>query len=94
MRRHAIIFHGTGADPEVVWFPWLGQRLTERGYVVERPHYPDLNVEPIATFLPKVLANHGFDEHTPQMGVARFRDTALRAFGAARPRLHIDFRRA
>ena len=29
---------------------------------------PGLNVEPIATFLPKVLANHGFDEHTVLVG--------------------------
>ena len=68
MQRNAIIFHGTGANPEVCWYPWLGRRLAERGYAVEIPHYPGLNVEPIATFLPKVLANHGFDEHTVLVG--------------------------
>jgi uncharacterized protein len=68
MQRHAIIFHGTGATPEVCWLPWLRRRLTERGYTVEVPHYPDLNVEPIDTFLPKVLANHTFDEHTVLVG--------------------------
>jgi hypothetical protein len=25
--QNAIIFHGTGADPEAVWYPWLGRRL-------------------------------------------------------------------
>lgn len=39
----------------------LGRRLGERGYSVEAPHYPGLNAEPIATFLPKVLTNHTFD---------------------------------
>ena len=68
MPRNAIIFHGTAANPDVVWLPWLGRRLTERGYAVQIPHYPGLNVEPIATFLPKVLANHRFDEHTVLVG--------------------------
>jgi uncharacterized protein len=68
VQRNAIIFHGTDGSPEILWFPWLDRRLTERGYVVERPHYPDINVEPIATFLPKVLANHGFDEQTVLVG--------------------------
>jgi predicted alpha/beta hydrolase family esterase len=68
VRRNAIIFHGTSANPEVAWYPWLARRLAERGYAVERPHYPDLNVEPIATFLPKVLAGHQFDDDTVLVG--------------------------
>jgi predicted alpha/beta hydrolase family esterase len=68
LQRNAIIFHGTGATPEVAWYPWLGRRLTERGYAVERPHYPGTNVEPIATFLPTVLPNHRFDEGTVLVG--------------------------
>ncbi|AVT40562.1 alpha/beta hydrolase [Plantactinospora sp. BB1] len=68
MTAKAIIFHGTGGHPEVVWYPWLGRRLADRGYAVEIPHYPDLNVEPIDTFLPKVLASHEFDEQTVLVG--------------------------
>ena len=68
MHRNAIIFHGTGGNPEVCWYPWLGRRLTERGYAVDVPHYPGLNIEAVATFLPKVLANHDFDEHTVLVG--------------------------
>lgn len=68
MRRRAIIFHGTGGRPEYCWYPWLGQQLAGRGYAVDIPHYPDLNSEPIATFLPKVLASHGFDENTVLVG--------------------------
>jgi uncharacterized protein len=68
MRRRAIIFHGTGGHPDYAWYRWLGQRLEERGYEVELPHYPNLNEEPIATFLPQVLANHVFDESTVLVG--------------------------
>jgi uncharacterized protein len=68
MKRTAIIFHGTGGHPEYCWYPWLAQRLEARGYAVELPHYPDLNVEPIGTFLPTVLASHVFDEATVLVG--------------------------
>jgi predicted alpha/beta hydrolase family esterase len=68
MARNAIIFHGTGANPDVVWLPWLRDRLEERGYRVETPHYRDLNVEPIASFLPTVLASHTFDGETVLVG--------------------------
>jgi predicted alpha/beta hydrolase family esterase len=44
------------------------QRLSGRGYAVEVPHYPDLNVEAIASFLPKVLASHTFDANTVLVG--------------------------
>ena len=64
----AIIFHGTGGNPGVAWYPWLAARLVGRGYEVEVPHYPDLNVEPIASFLPRVLAGHRFDEQTVLIG--------------------------
>ena len=67
-QRRAILFHGTGAHPGVVWLPWLRDQLTGRGYAVEVPHYPELNVEPIASFLPKVLANHTFDASTVLVG--------------------------
>ena len=66
--RNAVIFHGTNGSPDILWFRWLGQRLTGRGYQVRIPHYPDLNVEPIATFLPKVLADQRFDEETVLVG--------------------------
>jgi serine hydrolase len=66
--KKAIIFHGTGGDPGYCWYPWLGERLEERGYAVELPHYPDLNVEPIDTFLPRILASHVIDDTTLLVG--------------------------
>lgn len=65
---NAIIFHGTGGLPTYCWYPWLAARLAARGYEVELPHYPELNVEPIQTFLPKVLARHVFNEVTVLVG--------------------------
>jgi hypothetical protein len=68
VRRSAIIFHGTGGQPDGIWYPWLAERLRERGYAVEVPHHPGINVEPIAEFLPKVLAAHTYDEGTVLVG--------------------------
>lgn len=68
MGQKAIIFHGTRARPEYIWYPWLAERLRDRGYAVEVPHYPGINVEPIATFLPKVLEAHDYDEETVLVG--------------------------
>ncbi|MEV4121580.1 alpha/beta hydrolase [Micromonospora sp. NPDC049645] len=68
MARRAIIFHGTGANPDVCWYPWLAERLEARGYEVEVPHHPGINIEPIATFLPKVLTGHRFDQETVLVG--------------------------
>ena len=68
MGPRAIIFHGTGGRPEYIWYPWLADRLRDRGYTVEVPHHPGINVEPIATFLPKVLDAHTYDEETVLVG--------------------------
>lgn len=68
MTRRAIIFHGTGGHPDNVWYPWLADRLTARGYAVARPHLPDLNVEPVTASLPRVLAAHTFDADTVLVG--------------------------
>jgi uncharacterized protein len=65
---NAIIFHGTGGHPSHVWYGWLGERLAARGYQVDLPHYPSLNVEPVATFLPQVLAGHSFGPETVLVG--------------------------
>ncbi len=63
-----IIFHGTGANPDVCWYPWLATELTNKGHDVTRPYFPDLNMEPIETFLPKVLAGLDFTPDTILIG--------------------------
>lgn len=66
--KKAIIFHGTDCKPTDYWYPWLGKQLEARGFSVEIPSYPDINHEPIETFLPKMLKNHSFDKETVIIG--------------------------
>lgn len=66
--RRVILFHGTGATPETCWYPWIAERLRARGYLVEVPHHPGINVDPIAEFLPGLLAAHTFDDETILIG--------------------------
>ena len=68
MSMKVIILHGTNNNPEDYWYRWLGKKLVTRGYTVEIPHYPAINLEPIDTFLPKVLAAHTFDNNTILIG--------------------------
>ena len=68
--KNAIIFHGTDCSPDSTfyWYAWLKDELEKNGYSVDVPHYPEINHEDIATFLPKVLANHGFNDETVLVG--------------------------
>ncbi len=68
MSGNAIIFHGTNGSPEVCWYRWLEQQLQAKGYEVAVPYYPDLNKEPITTFLPKVLQDQNFSAGTVLIG--------------------------
>ena len=68
MTRRAIIVHGTGGHPDAVWYPWLADRLSARGYVVDRPHLPGLNVEPVARTLPRLLEARTLDADTVLVG--------------------------
>lgn len=66
--KHAIIFHGTGDNPDLHWYKWLGKELEKDGYSVAIPSYPTINKEPIDIFLPKVLKEHAFDSQTLLVG--------------------------
>ena len=68
MSKNAIIFHGTNCRPDDFWYPWLAQQLESKGYIVEVPHYPSINREPIDQLLPQVLENHDFNEETVLIG--------------------------
>ena len=39
-QKTAFIFHGTGANPDMHWFPWLDEKLKQNGYEVIRPNFP------------------------------------------------------
>ncbi|MDO8269465.1 MAG: alpha/beta hydrolase [Candidatus Levybacteria bacterium] len=63
-----ILFHGTDCNPQSYWYPWLKERLKERGDDVEIPHYPKLNHEPIDQSLERVLGEYTFDDKTTLIG--------------------------
>lgn len=66
--KKVIIFHGTDGNPDACWYPWLRNKLESRGYNVTVPFYPELNKEPIRTFLPRIFANHKIDSDTILIG--------------------------
>lgn len=66
--NNAIIFHGTGDNPDRYWYKWLGNELEKEGYTVTIPFNPTINKEPIDTFLPKVLKQHTFNSETLLIG--------------------------
>ncbi len=68
--KNVIIFHGTDCSPndEYYWYTWLEDELKKNGYDVDVPHYPEINHEDIATFLPKVLEHHEFNKETILVG--------------------------
>ena len=44
--RTVFIFHGTEGHPEENWFPWLKNKLEEKGYKVFVPQFPSPPVVP------------------------------------------------
>lgn len=45
--KRAFIIHGWGGNPDEGWFPWLKEKLKEKGFKVEVPLMPN-------TFHPKI----------------------------------------
>jgi uncharacterized protein len=46
MKSNIFIFHGTEGYPEENWFPWLREKLEEKGYKVIVPQFPSPKGEP------------------------------------------------
>lgn len=51
MRRNVFIFHGTDGHPEDNWFPWLKERLEEKGQQVFVPRFLIGNQDTLAARL-------------------------------------------
>ncbi|MEO6110031.1 MAG: alpha/beta hydrolase [Candidatus Saccharimonadales bacterium] len=66
--KKIIIFHGTDGNPQACWYPWLRNKLEARGYQVSVPYFPEMNKEPIDTFIKKVLTAHTIDGETVLIG--------------------------
>ncbi|HZP55170.1 MAG TPA: alpha/beta hydrolase [Candidatus Saccharimonadales bacterium] len=65
---NAIIFHGTDDKPGSYWQTWLKDELEKAGYQVEMPYLPQLNHEPIADSLARVLTKYHFGKETVLVG--------------------------
>jgi predicted alpha/beta hydrolase family esterase len=65
---NAIIFHGTGSNPDHFWFPWLRSNLEQRGHNVWLPQLPNPDTPDIKEWLPFALNNGVYDEDTILVG--------------------------
>ena len=65
----AFIFHGTGASKDDHWFPWLEDKLEEKGVKVSRPEFPTPEGQELENWL-KVLDQEEMkiDENTVLIG--------------------------
>lgn len=53
--KNAVIFHGTGDNPERFWLPYMKTELEKRGYTVSVPLLPDTNHPTLENWLPAAL---------------------------------------
>jgi len=51
MKRNIFIFHGTAGSPEGNWFPWLKEKLTDKGHNVIIPRFPTPEGESLIAWL-------------------------------------------
>ena len=67
--KNAIILHGTSANPDKNWFPWLKKELEQKGYKVWVPQLPDADAPNVKKYN-EFLLNNGFDfnEETALIG--------------------------
>jgi len=71
------IIHGWGATPEGDWFPWVKQKLVERGIEVEIPIMPNTDEPKIIPWVNK-LKELGLNEETVIIGHSVGCQTILR----------------
>jgi len=65
--KNAIIFHGTGDNPNSFWLPWLSDKLKERGFEVSVPQLPDADIPDLKKWLPVGL-DHKYNPETVIIG--------------------------
>lgn len=66
--KNALILHGTGADSQSNWFPWLKEKLQEKEYKVWVPNLPN-SMSPNTTVNTRyVLDNWQFDKDSIVVG--------------------------
>lgn len=66
--KNAIILHGTGTKNTEFWFPYLKEKLEEKGFEVWLPQLPNDETPNLQDWLPFVLENGKFTEDTVLVG--------------------------
>jgi len=66
--KNVIILHGTGASPDMYWYPYIRNELEKKGYKVSVPSLPNKDKSDINDWLPFALDNCEIDEDTILIG--------------------------
>ena len=66
--KNAIILHGTGDSPDLFWFPYIQERLEEKGFEVWLPQLPNAKKPNIKDWLSFIIKNGKFTEETVLIG--------------------------
>ena len=66
--KNALILHGTGADSNSNWFPWMKEKLHERGYKVWVPDLPNSENPNARVNTEYILKNWKFDKDSIIIG--------------------------
>jgi len=66
--KNAIILHGTGDKNTDFWFPYLKEKLEEKGFEVWLPQLPNAEKPNLQDWLGFVLENGKFNEDTVLIG--------------------------
>lgn len=66
--KNAIILHGTGTKNTEFWFPYVKEKLEQKGYEVWLPQLPNDDKPNLAEWLPFVLEGGKFTAETVLIG--------------------------
>lgn len=55
--KNALILHGAGNNSQGNWFPWLKNKLEDKGYKVWSPDLPNSDVPNLADWLETIFSN-------------------------------------
>lgn len=66
--KNAIILHGTGDTPDLFWFPYIKEKLEEKGFEVWLPQLPNAEKPNLKDWVPFILENGKFTEETVIIG--------------------------
>ncbi len=66
--KNAIILHGTGDSPDLFWFPYIKEKLEEKGFEVWLPQLPNAKKPNLKDWITFVLENGKFSNETVLIG--------------------------